>query len=98
MKSADRVYCDNFGCDESYPKSHPDERHPGFVGGRWLGWFYLDINRPDLTDRELRFCDIRCLTWWLETTKTAGASVRNRHVYDEPTVLDELAVRRTVGR
>lgn len=64
------ITCDNATCEESYPRFH-EERGPGFDNGKWLGWFYLDLNRPDLHNGPLRFCGFHCLIWWLAETKTA---------------------------
>jgi hypothetical protein len=62
------VHCDGVGCEETYPRFH-DENGPGFTDGKWLGWFYLDLNRPDLRTGPLRFCGMRCLLWWLSETQ-----------------------------
>lgn len=64
-----RVRCDAAGvggCEETHPLEHELLGDPSFGTGRWLGWVYLDINRPDLLDRELRFCSVGCCTWWLD--------------------------------
>lgn len=93
--SADLIRCDNYGCDETYPLHHENEGDPGFEDGKWLGWFYLDLNRPDLIARGLRFCDIRCLRWWLDATTQANKSPQRPGIYDPtPRVLDEVAIRR----
>ena len=69
------VRCDGLGCAETYPRFHT-ETGPGFDDGKWLGWVYLDLNRRDLTTRPLRFCGMRCLTWWLYETDSAWKPVR----------------------
>lgn len=61
--------CDSMGCNEVHPLIHEDLGEDGFATGRWPGWLYLDINRADLFARELRFCDARCLEWWLDRVK-----------------------------
>ena len=60
-----RVHCDGLGCDETYPVDHEYVGRTGFTDGKWLGWLYLDINRPDLIDRPLAFCRVDCLDWWI---------------------------------
>jgi hypothetical protein len=59
------IHCDAFGCGETFPLVHEYLGTPCFTPGRFLGWIFLDINRPDLIDRELAFCGIRCCEWWL---------------------------------
>lgn len=41
---------------------------PSFGTGRWLGWIYIDLNRPDLygDDHVVRLCSVTCALWWLE--------------------------------
>lgn len=58
--------CDALGCNETHPLDHEMLGEPSFGTGRWLGWVYLDLNRPDLFPRELRFCSVRCCQWWLD--------------------------------
>lgn len=60
------IRCDALGCEESHPLDHPNIGDVGFDFGRWLGWIYVDLNRPDLFERQLRFCSIACAVWWLE--------------------------------
>lgn len=60
------IWCDAFGCQETHPLDHEMLGEPSFLTGRWLGWVYLDLNRPDLFDRILRFCSVSCCQWWLE--------------------------------
>lgn len=79
------VHCDAFGCNETHPLEHDCLGEPCFGSGRWLGWVYLDPNRPDLFPRELRFCSVRCALWWMEREAVTW------HVR-EPTPLD-LALR-----
>lgn len=57
--------CDNYGCNETHPLDHDCLGEPSFGTGRWLGWIYVDMNRPDLFERELRFCGTSCLEGWL---------------------------------
>lgn len=57
--------CDAGGCGEMHPRVHECLGEPSFGENRWLGWVYLDLNRPDLAHRELRFCGIKCLDWWI---------------------------------
>lgn len=64
--NATHITCDAMGCDESHPIDHPDLGEECFGTGRWLGWVYLDLNRPDLLPRPLRFCSVACCVWWLE--------------------------------
>lgn len=59
------IRCDAFGCDETHPIDHDCVGQPGFALGKWCGWFYLDINRPDIINRTLRFCSFGCLKHWL---------------------------------
>lgn len=61
-----KLYCDAYGCEECHPIDHEALGEPSFGTGRWLGWVYLDLNRPDLFPRELRFCSVRCCEWWLQ--------------------------------
>lgn len=58
--------CDAFGCEERHPVVHECLGEECFGTGRWLGWVYLDLNRPDLFARTLRFCSVSCCQWWLE--------------------------------
>lgn len=58
--------CDAFGCIERHPLDHDDIGDVCFGNGRWLGWVYLDLNRPDLWERPVRFCSVGCLQWWLD--------------------------------
>ncbi len=60
------IRCDALWCDESHPLDHDWLGRPSFETGRWLGWVYLDVNRPDLIDRPLRFCCGECLVWWID--------------------------------
>jgi hypothetical protein len=60
------IRCDAMWCEESHPIDHECIGEPSFATGRWLGWVYLDLNRPDLFERELRFCSVRCAQWWLD--------------------------------
>jgi hypothetical protein len=73
MSTAEMLHCDAFGCTETHPVEHDAMTEPGFRFGKWLGWLYLDINRPDLVDRQLRFCSVFCLRHWL-----------NMHVSERP--------------
>lgn len=59
--------CDALGCNESHPIEHEMLGEESFGTGRWMGWLYLDLNRPDLFDREFRFCQVSCALWWLES-------------------------------
>lgn len=61
-----RILCDALGCEEAHPLDHEMLGEPSFTTGRWLGWVYLDLNRPDLFERVLRFCSVSCCQWWLE--------------------------------
>lgn len=76
------VRCDAFGCRERHPLNHKEIGKPGFALGKWLGWVYLDINRPDLIDRPLRFCSVLCLEHWLrmnaEHERRIGRAVGDR--------------------
>jgi hypothetical protein len=54
MTKPDMIHCDAFGCTETHPIEHEAMTEPGFRFGKWLGWLYLDINRPDLMDRQQR--------------------------------------------
>lgn len=65
--------CDGFGCDERHPLEHECLGEPSFGTGRWLGWIYVDFNRPDLWDREFRFCSVVCLEHWLERESISRA-------------------------
>lgn len=58
--------CDAYGCEEKHPIDHEALGQESYETGRWLGWVYLDLNRPDLFPRPLRFCSVRCCQWWLE--------------------------------
>jgi hypothetical protein len=60
------IRCDAFGCDESHPLEHDAVGELGFDFGKWIGWIYIDLNRPDLFERPLRFCSCSCAQWWLE--------------------------------
>lgn len=66
VKNDTYIRCDGFGCVETHPIDHELLGEPCFGTGRWIGWIYVDLNRPDLWDRELRFCGVRCLQWWLD--------------------------------
>lgn len=57
--------CDTFGCDEWHPIDHDMLGEPSFEFGRWLGWLYLDANRPDMFPRVFRFCSVSCMEHWL---------------------------------
>lgn len=57
--------CDGILCNESHPLQHEDLGEPGFAPGRWPGWIYVDLNRPDFP-RDLRFCGVLCLEAWME--------------------------------
>lgn len=63
---AARITCDAWGCDESYPLDHDALGEPDFPPGRWPGWLYLTVQYAALNWRELRFCDARCMQWWLD--------------------------------
>lgn len=76
MKRKGRIACDAMGCDETYPLDHECVTEPGFRFGKWLGWLYLDINRPDLFTDQLAFCSPGCLTWWV-ATKMQSRGARN---------------------
>jgi hypothetical protein len=65
-EKSEYLRCDGFGCNERHPLDHDCLGEPCFGTGRWLGWVYLDLNRPDLFPRELRFCGTQCLRDWLE--------------------------------
>lgn len=97
-RDSEVICCDALGCRETHPVRHEALGRPGFGIGRWLGWVYLDLNRPDLRADPLRFCSTWCLRWWLNSVeenagrKPAGyldAFLRN------PATPDELAARRT---
>lgn len=60
------IRCDMPGCDERYPVRHQAEGELGFTEGRWLGWFYLDLNRTDLATRPLRLCSAWCVRAYLD--------------------------------
>lgn len=60
------VRCDMFGCYEWHPLDHESLGDESFGTGRWLGWLYLDLNRPDLYNRPMRFCSVQCCALWLE--------------------------------
>lgn len=60
------IRCDALGCPEEHPLEHDELGEVGFDFGRWLGWIYIDLNRPDLFERQLRFCSISCACWWLQ--------------------------------
>jgi hypothetical protein len=64
--TTDRIRCDAFGCIESHPAIHDEMDEQGFEPGYWLGWLYLDLNRPDLSWRPLRFCGTSCLMHWVQ--------------------------------
>lgn len=76
-----RIKCDGFGCPETHPLEHEALGEPSFGTGRWLGWLYVDLNRPDLFPRELRFCCTGCCVDWMQR------EVLTRVRY-EPTALD----------
>lgn len=61
-----RIRCDAWGCDESYPLDHDCLGEVDFPPGRWPGWLYLTVQYAALNWRELRFCDARCMRWWLD--------------------------------
>lgn len=67
------IRCDTFGCNESHPIDHEMLGEESFATGRWLGWIYLDLNRPDLFHRPLRFCSVRCAQWWLDRESVTRA-------------------------
>lgn len=97
-RAQDRVYCDGFGCGESYPKVHEDEGKPGFQSGKWLNWVYLDINRPDLAAAPLKFCDLYCLDGWMRSQPSYMRMplVTDRSAYDVPSApVDVLRQRRS---
>lgn len=60
------VRCDGLGCRESHPLDHEALGEECFGTGRWCGWLYLDLNRPDLYSDVMRFCSVACCMWWLE--------------------------------
>ena len=71
MAHGEKIKCDAFGCNESHPLEHDAIGEPYFGIGKWLGWMYLDINRPDMFDRPLRFCSVACLLFWIgQNSKT----------------------------
>ena len=72
MSGAVRFTCDAFGCDESFPLEHEDLGQPCFGTGRFLGWIFIDLNRPDLFPRDLRFCGVRCAEHWLHWRAREG--------------------------
>jgi hypothetical protein len=76
--------CDAFGCDEIHPLEHECLGDPGYGTGRWLGWLYLDLNRPDLFPVVLRFCSTFCLYHWIAQHESSGFGYRKK-----PTKLDE---------
>ena len=80
------LHCDGFGCGETHPLQHDHLGEMSFGTGRWLGWLYLDLNRLDLWDREMRFCSVACLQHWLEREIVTKGK-------EAPTALDE-ALRR----
>jgi hypothetical protein len=59
------ITCDAFGCIEAHPYKHECLGEPRFELGKWPGWVYLDLNRPDIMDRTLRFCGLRCMLHWM---------------------------------
>ncbi len=60
-----KIVCDGIGCPEAHPIEHDCLGEPSFGVGRWLGWLYVDMNRPDLYPDTLRFCGVGCLEDWL---------------------------------
>lgn len=94
--SAAMVRCDGLGCDETHPEHHDAEGEPGFIGGRWQGWLYLDINRADLIGRPLRFCRVSCLDWWIHQSTMLDKPMGPLEAGRTPTAgaIDEIAVRR----
>lgn len=66
LKDDGWIRCDAFGCDERHPLEHEDLGEECFGTGRWLGWIYVDLNRPDLFPRDLRFCSVQCAQWWFD--------------------------------
>lgn len=63
----ERVRCEGFDCAESFPAVHDDLGEPGFEPGRWPGWLFLTVGA--FSWRELRFCSVGCLDWWLRTAR-----------------------------
>ena len=61
-----QVRCDALGCTETHPLDHEGLGEDSFGTGRWIGWIYLDLNRPDLWTRPMHFCCVQCCAWWLE--------------------------------
>lgn len=68
-----RLQCDGPLCDERHPLVHEGLGDISFGVGRWLGWLYLDLNRPDIFPRELRFCGRFCLGRWLDRETVTGS-------------------------
>lgn len=77
------VRCDAFGCEETHPLDHESLGEECFGTGRWLGWVYLDLNRPDLFERVFRFCCVRHALYWMERE-----CVSMRSIVQDPTPLD----------
>lgn len=78
-----RVFCDALGCPESHPLEHEGLGEESFGTGRWLGWLYIDLNRPDLVERSLRFCSVHCTLWWLERECVTTSGQRTQSPLDE---------------
>lgn len=90
------IHCDAFGCEETYPVHHPQEIEEGFRFGKWLGWVYLDINRPDIIDRPFRFHDALCLRWWIERETMTNRRWEKRELPPTPLIPKPSAVRRAL--
>lgn len=95
----ERIQCDAIGCTESHPVDHDCLGEPGFAVGRWLGWVYLDLNRPDLCWRPLRFCSIECMIDYGEMTTRRSQLTPRRYKLDDllqDTGPDDLSQQRAV--
>jgi hypothetical protein len=90
------IACDALGCGESYPIDHDMLGDPGFAPGRWPGWLYLDINREDLFTREMRFCSVMCLEYWIAHETVSHRPFRSGR--SEPRARDEVGWRREIRK
>lgn len=82
-RAEDRIRCDGLGCRETHPIDHECLGEPSFELGKWLGWVYLDLNRPDLVPRTLRFCSVDCMIDWAEHATRRSHLTPQRHPLDD---------------
>lgn len=75
-----KIKCDAFGCEESFPLEHEALGETGFALGKWLGWVFVDFNRPDLFDRQMRFCSLLCLLSWIRLNASYANTLLNTRV------------------